>query len=256
MSINDRSALNFAFSGCDALKLLDIINRGLLCASENDFTGLFPSIQDLCPFDFAIALLGCIENNHFVACGGVDISLPDDFSRAYVSNDYMRTDAIVIESAMTQRLQYWPDDWARLCQLPEIVSLCMDTEMKTGFLRISRPTSLSNKASLFCFSAPSMPNEKRTEAIINLLVPHLHLSLSQTLNKRPPADNDVVLSPREKEVLRWLKVGKSSWEISIILSISERTVNFHVYKIMQKLDAVNRPQAVAAAIHLGLIDVD
>ena len=256
MFINDPSALNSALSGCEALKLLEIINRGLNCASENEFAGLFPGIQELCPFDFAIALLGCIESNRFVTSDSVDINLPDDFTRAYVSNDYIRTDSLVTESAMTQRLQYWPDDWAKLGQRPEIVSLCLDTEMRTGFLHGSKPTALTKKGSLFCFSGPAMPNDKRTEAIIDLLVPHLHLSLSQILNKIPSADKDIVLSTREKEVLNWLKRGKSSWDISVILGISERTVNFHVYKIMQKLEAVNRPQAVAAAIHFGLIDVD
>jgi DNA-binding NarL/FixJ family response regulator len=62
------------------------------------------------------------------------------------------------------------------------------------------------------------------------------------------------LSPREKEVLTWLKKGKSSWEMSVILHISERTVNFHIKNIKQKLDAVSRTHAVAKAIELGFID--
>jgi len=60
------------------------------------------------------------------------------------------------------------------------------------------------------------------------------------------------LSKREKEVLSWLKEGKSSWDIATILNISERTVNFHVSNIMQKLNAVSRTQAVAVAIEKGL----
>ena len=86
---------------------------------------------------------------------------------------------------------------------PEIVSLCMDTGMKTGFLHGSKPTALTRKGSLFCFSGPSMPNDKRTGAIMDLLVPHLHLSLSQILSKMPSAEKNIVLSPREKEVLKW-----------------------------------------------------
>lgn len=64
------------------------------------------------------------------------------------------------------------------------------------------------------------------------------------------------LSKREQEVLTWSKRGKSSWEISAILNISERTVNFHVNNIMQKLNAVSRIQAVAVAIERGLIKGD
>jgi len=62
------------------------------------------------------------------------------------------------------------------------------------------------------------------------------------------------LSLREKEVLNWLKKGKSSWEISTILNIGESTVNFHITNIMHKLNAVSRTQAVAIAIEQGLIN--
>lgn len=63
----------------------------------------------------------------------------------------------------------------------------------------------------------------------------------------------IILSTREKEVLLWLKQGKSSWDISAILEISERTVNFHVNNIMKKLNVVSRTHAVAVALEKGLI---
>lgn len=59
---------------------------------------------------------------------------------------------------------------------------------------------------------------------------------------------DVQLTDREKEILSWLMEGKSSWDIGQILSISERTVKFHVNNICIKLNAVNRTHAVAKAI--------
>lgn len=66
----------------------------------------------------------------------------------------------------------------------------------------------------------------------------------------------LLITKREKEILRWLKEGKSSWDISRILGISERTVNFHVYNIMDKLGAVNRPQIVAIAFQIGLFETE
>ncbi|OGP51244.1 MAG: hypothetical protein A2Y79_14660 [Deltaproteobacteria bacterium RBG_13_43_22] len=63
------------------------------------------------------------------------------------------------------------------------------------------------------------------------------------------------ITRRETEVLQWLQQGKSSWEISKILGLSERTVNFHVYNVMEKMEAVNRPQMVTIALRLGLIDL-
>lgn len=61
------------------------------------------------------------------------------------------------------------------------------------------------------------------------------------------------LSPREQEVLRWCAVGKTSWEISVILRISERTVNFHVAQATRKLQVTGRQAACTRAVALGLI---
>ncbi len=62
------------------------------------------------------------------------------------------------------------------------------------------------------------------------------------------------LTEREKEVLQWLKEGRSTRDISEILNISERTVKFHVSNIVQRLNAENRTHAVAVALGKGLLD--
>jgi DNA-binding NarL/FixJ family response regulator len=62
-----------------------------------------------------------------------------------------------------------------------------------------------------------------------------------------------MLTNREKEVLRWLKEGKSSWDISRILQISRHTVDFHIKNLFKKLNVVNRTQAVSEALRRGII---
>jgi DNA-binding CsgD family transcriptional regulator len=63
----------------------------------------------------------------------------------------------------------------------------------------------------------------------------------------------VPLTPREREVLLWAARGKSNWDISQILSVSESAVNFHITNAMRKLDATGRVMAVLKAIRHGLI---
>jgi DNA-binding CsgD family transcriptional regulator len=58
----------------------------------------------------------------------------------------------------------------------------------------------------------------------------------------------IELTPRERECLKWAAVGKSEWEISQILGISEHTSEKHLLNAKSKLGAVNRVQAVAEAI--------
>ena len=61
------------------------------------------------------------------------------------------------------------------------------------------------------------------------------------------------LTEREREVLRWAALGKTSWDISAILSVSERTVNFHLQGAARKLEVNGRQAACTRAIALGLI---
>ncbi len=61
------------------------------------------------------------------------------------------------------------------------------------------------------------------------------------------------LTPRENEVLHLLAQGLQNKEIAARLSISQRTVKFHVSSIMGKLGAGNRTEAVTLAAQQGLI---
>ena len=68
-----------------------------------------------------------------------------------------------------------------------------------------------------------------------------------------PRRSALVLSAREKEVLRLVADGLPTKQISASLSITERTVKFHVNSIFRKLGADNRAQAVALAAQRGLL---
>ncbi len=70
---------------------------------------------------------------------------------------------------------------------------------------------------------------------------------------RPDLKKRDLLTAREREVLRWVADGKTAWEVSVILKISERTVKFHLIQASRKLNAVNRTSAVAKALARGLI---
>ncbi len=62
-----------------------------------------------------------------------------------------------------------------------------------------------------------------------------------------------VLSFRECDCLALAARGLSSADIGARLSVAERTVNFHFRNIKTKLGAINRPEAIARGMSLGLI---
>lgn len=61
------------------------------------------------------------------------------------------------------------------------------------------------------------------------------------------------LTDREIDCLNWTAAGKTSVEIAEILGLSEHTINHYLNRATKKLDTVNRTQAVAKALRIGLI---
>lgn len=82
-----------------------------------------------------------------------------------------------------------------------------------------------------------LPELVERESVKKLGVPHLN----------------TLISDRELECLEWTAIGKTSWEISIILGISESTVSFHLRNATAKLNANNRTHAVSISLKKGLI---
>jgi DNA-binding NarL/FixJ family response regulator len=82
---------------------------------------------------------------------------------------------------------------------------------------------------------------------------YLTAAVGATLAERVP---DAALTDRETEVLRLLAQGCSNREIANRLKIAENTTRIHVSRILDKLAAEDRTQAVLVAIQRGLVHPD
>jgi len=79
---------------------------------------------------------------------------------------------------------------------------------------------------------------------------HFH---NRVLEQYGVQEQDVKLSRKEIECLKWFSAGKTAFEISVIMNISERTVKFFLEGARTKLGTINSVQAVARATRIGLI---
>jgi transcriptional regulator EpsA len=100
----------------------------------------------------------------------------------------------------------------------------------------------------------------RQTYFIQLAVPFLHTAWLRTLANGRSKDLERMkpaigssITVREREILKWIYLGKSNIEIGTILSISPLTVKNHVQKILRKLDVLNRTQAVGKALALRIL---
>lgn len=109
--------------------------------------------------------------------------------------------------------------------------------------------------SLICFARRDKPitTEEREHrcAEFTLTAQLIHNAMLKTWLPEKIPEASLSITPREKEVLRWAAEGKTSHETATIMSISERTVNFHINNSVEKLGATNRVQAVVKAAMLG-----
>ncbi len=113
--------------------------------------------------------------------------------------------------------------------------------------------------SLFTFACRPGSIGPRQTYLAQLLVPAMHAAWARTQVTRAPASGDKlsggnVLTVRELDILKWIYLGKSNFEIGAILNISPLTVKNHVQKILRKLNVVNRTQAIGKALELRIFN--
>ncbi len=113
---------------------------------------------------------------------------------------------------------------------------------------------------LFAFACRPGTVGARQAYLVQLLAPALHVAWVRTQLKAGTsssghqANNACVLTVREQDILKWIYVGKSNFEIGAILKISPLTVKNHVQKILRKLNVVNRTQAIGKALELRILN--
>jgi DNA-binding CsgD family transcriptional regulator len=130
-----------------------------------------------------------------------------------------------------------------------------DFGLKVG---ISAPVhGLGCQWGLLSVAGSEVKTDRRTQlyqlANVQLLATFTHEAGHRFATTPPPGGVQIHLTARELECLRWAAEGKTGWEIGRLLSISERTVVFHVENAAHKLGVFGRRQAVARAIALHLI---
>jgi len=121
------------------------------------------------------------------------------------------------------------------------------------FDRHGQPTAL------YVFAQFPDPPGAREISALELVVPYLHTAflrvhLDGQAAARPRRSSNE-LTGREIEILRCLQGGRSNSDIGRQLGISPLTVKNHVQKILRKLRAQNRTEAVAKGLSMEILQV-
>jgi LuxR family transcriptional activator of bioluminescence operon len=176
---------------------------------------------------------------------------PPDWREHYNAQNYMYIDPTVTHAVTRITPLKWQDIDPQDRRIRKFLGEAGEHGLRTGLSLPVHGTQGDVGMFNLARSATGPPEETNVPAL-HLLSCYLHEAVRRIIeiHELPPRPG---LTPREIECLLWAAEGKTSWETSQILSISERTVIFHLQNASSKLNVTNRQHAVARAISLGLL---
>lgn len=177
---------------------------------------------------------------------------PGSWQKMYVENKFFDQDPTVLHATKTTAPLIWSDKNLNISN--KFYEGAKSFGIQYGWSQATRNTSGLSMITLARASEP-ISNGELKEHMSDLLwfTQILNSALDKYVTAPQMEKPDIFLTSREAEVLRWTADGKTSYEISVILGIAERTVNFHLNNVMSKLDSHNKISATVKAIMLSLI---
>lgn len=242
-------------SKSELITMLDIMDAARSVGTEQQFHQLMHMSSRLVPIERAYVSVADLDAEGRIVRSShhVNLDFPLRWLDTYREQAYFRIDPVAQLLFKADR----PLIWAELHRTHRSRSdrtfygCAADFGLRNGFSFGAR-FARSPSASFFSCVGHEITHHPRHVATVQYLVPHLHAALSKVhlgMLKESPG-----LTAREIEVLNWAKFGKTNWEVSLQINISERAVKFHIENAMRKLHACNRSQAVAIALSQGLIE--
>lgn len=112
------------------------------------------------------------------------------------------------------------------------------------------------------FARVAAPFDERLRRLLELTVPHVHNTFIRVLAKEREATQasetrpSRIITPRQVQILRLVRDGKTNAEIAAELDCSQWTIKNHVQNILRRLETNSRAHALVRAMQLGILRPD
>ena len=230
----------------------DLLNAILKIKSEKDF------FRKIISFAKKIGFEHCaygIQMPYPICKPAVAIfsDYPKALKERYIAQNYLQIDPTVHHAMKSTSALIWSDSVFK--NAPQLWQEMQSFGLEFGWTKSSRAAN-----GAVCLLSLARGNDKLSPAELrskkdkmNFLTQFAHEGMIQFVAPMLVPESKAALSKREIEVLSWSAEGKTAYEISQILVLSEHTVNFHVQNAVAKLGASNKMQAAVKAAVLGLL---
>lgn len=181
-------------------------------------------------------------------------SYPDEFVQCYASNPLLNKNAIINHCQASIELIIW--DESAFINSPHFSKGAQTFGVNYGWSQAVHDAK--GAVSILTLIRRTQPvssqefNEKAGDIL--WLCNQLHSAIAVRFSSYHTMTEPIArLSVRESEVLKWTAQGKTASDIAMILSLTPRTVNFHISSVMRKMGANNKTSAVVIASKSGLL---
>ncbi len=239
----------------DIERLYELVKTLAQFKGMDEIEKVCQDFADLCELEYYL----------FGVCNATSLSAPQIFTLSnypqewfeyYFEMDFQKKDPVVkycFENSV-------PVTWHKLMQMDRYcdnASLSVMESAKAKGLVDGLSVPVKAPSGEVCILSLSTKVERDVKRRLDRVLPFVQYfaySLFETYLKVNLGKSPMVsLTPREKESLFWACEGKTAWEMSQIMSVTERTAIFHLSSATKKLGAANRQHAVAKAIMYGLV---
>lgn len=203
----------------------------------------------------------------------------DIFNSVPVPDEVVQGLKDIRSELMQTALSTWHRGRRQACRMPlspigassslrqTLTDLGYDEVLMHGIHRPGRPEEIE---SFFLFTQPHEVFSENVLRSLDMLLPCLHVAYQRVCSTErqmvvgrtmssalpgQPYQRLIPITEREREILLWVRDGLSNQQISEKLGISALTVKNHVQKILRKLGAANRAQAVARAMTMNALSI-
>jgi DNA-binding CsgD family transcriptional regulator len=181
--------------------------------------------------------------------------LPQTYAEAYIGEKWEQIDPILPIARRAHRAFSWDQ---------AIESITLSKRQKNFFqesdrLRVSQGIIIpihgpNGRCDIISLSSRHRDKTDKTALSTVTLAAFEAWNRSHVISRTPNiivSRNEVRLTQREIEVLKWVRVHKTNDQIADIMNVSRKTIEFHLKNLFDKLGVPNRYAAVVAALHQG-----
>jgi LuxR family quorum sensing-dependent transcriptional regulator len=181
---------------------------------------------------------------------------PSAWAERYMNRHYVRVDPVIQRTQLSDNAFVWSEELGKVTVDRKGLDFMREAQ-DFGFINgYSVPIhSIRGFRAIVTYSSDEVDLSREARGALHMISIYAHNKVKElkTGGKAPLIKRSGNLTPREKECISWCSEGKTAWEISTILGISERTVSHILENAQRKMNTTNRTQLVAETIRAGLI---